>query len=81
MILVPTGVATFCCYGKGNTVFNLLAHFIKGGVFFAYGLLSLSRYCGGFTNKGWAWNHKFIDRTKSKAFGFRYKTKDYGQWK
>ncbi len=46
-----TGVATFCCYGKGNTVFNLLAHFIKGG-YFSYGLLSLSRYCGGFTNKG-----------------------------
>ncbi|KAG7664064.1 uncharacterized protein J8A68_002388 [[Candida] subhashii] len=60
LILVPTGVATFCVYGKGGTVFNLLAHFIKGGVFFAYGILTLARYSGGFSNKGWAWNHKFI---------------------
>lgn len=78
LILIPTGVATFCCYGKGNTVFNLLAHFIKGGVFFAYGLLSLSRYCGGFTNKGWAWNHKFIDRTKKQSFWFSLQNK--GLW-
>ncbi|RCK63933.1 hypothetical protein Cantr_10455 [Candida viswanathii] len=78
MILVPTGVATFCVYGQGKTVFNLLAHFIKGGVFFAYGVLSLARYCGGFTNKGWAWNHKFIDRTKKQATWFSLQNK--GLW-
>ncbi|MCP8716948.1 MAG: Ytp1 family protein [Asgard group archaeon] len=78
MILVPTGVATFCIYGQEKAVFNLLAHFIKGGVFFAYGILSLSRYCGGFTNKGWAWNHKFIDRTKSQSTWFSLQNK--GLW-
>lgn len=75
MILVPTGVATFCIYGQEKMVFNLLAHFIKGGVFFAYGVLSLARYCGGFTNKGWAWNHKFIDRTKIQSTWFSLQNK------
>lgn len=60
LILLPAGVATFFCLGKGRAVFNLLAHFIKGGVFFVLGLITLGRYCGAFENKGWAWNHKFI---------------------
>ncbi|EGW30949.1 uncharacterized protein SPAPADRAFT_62859 [Spathaspora passalidarum NRRL Y-27907] len=72
IITVPTGIATFLVYGKGNTVFNLLAHFIKGGVFFAYGILTLARYSGGFLNKGWAWNHKFVDRAnRSRWFSFQ----------
>ncbi|CAK9435710.1 uncharacterized protein LODBEIA_P04340 [Lodderomyces beijingensis] len=64
--LIPTAIATFCLYGQGITVFNLLAHFIKGGVFFAYGVLSLARYCGGFANKGWSWNHKFVEGNSPK---------------
>lgn len=36
------------------------------------------RYCGGFTNKGWAWNHKFIDRTKKQSFWFSLQNK--GLW-
>lgn len=46
----------FLVIGQGNKVFGLLAHFIKGGVFFAYGILSLFRYCGAYKQKGWAWN-------------------------
>ncbi|ODV77460.1 uncharacterized protein CANTADRAFT_7924 [Suhomyces tanzawaensis NRRL Y-17324] len=60
MIYVPTGLATFLILGEGSAVFNLLAHFIKGGVFFAYGILTLARYCGAFTGKGWAWNHHYV---------------------
>ncbi|KAK6205555.1 uncharacterized protein RJT21DRAFT_4896 [Scheffersomyces amazonensis] len=63
LVYIPTGVATFALYGKGQTVFNLLAHFIKGGVFFSYGVLSLARYSGAFQSKGWAWNHKFINES------------------
>lgn len=63
LVYFPTGVATFGLLGMGNTVFNLLAHFIKGGVFFSLGLLSLSRYCGAYRNKGWAWNYKLIHTT------------------
>lgn len=60
LVYLPTGVATFGLFGKGNTVFNLLAHFIKGGVFFALGIVSLARYCGAWSDKGFAWNYKFI---------------------
>mmetsp|Transcript_4417 Transcript_4417/g.4408 ORF Transcript_4417/g.4408 Transcript_4417/m.4408 type:complete len:609 (+) Transcript_4417:71-1897(+) len=66
LIYLPTAVATFGCFGQGGYVFNLLAHFIKGGVFFSLGLLYLARYCGAFTNKGWAWNHKFIKNYELK---------------
>lgn len=63
LVYIPTGVATVFVLGKGNTVFNLLAHFIKGGVFFALGLLSLARYCGAFKNLGWAWNYKYSNNS------------------
>lgn len=68
LVYFPTMVATFLVLGKGKTVFNLLAHFIKGGVFFSLGLLSLARYSGAFSNKGWAWNHKFISRGPMSRF-------------
>lgn len=59
-VYVPTLAATFGLLGQGNKIFNLLAHFIKGGVFFMLGLLTLARYCGAYQNKGWAWNYKFV---------------------
>ncbi|KAI5951567.1 hypothetical protein KGF54_004641 [Candida jiufengensis] len=78
LVLVPTAVATFCLYGKGQTVFNLLAHFIKGGVFFAYGMLSLARYSGALKNKGWAWNYKFI--TNDETMNYWQKFQNKGLW-
>ena len=39
-------------------MFNLLAHWIKGGIFFGYGLLTLGRWMGAFADFGWAWNVK-----------------------
>jgi len=43
---------------RGNNIFNGLAHFIKGGIFFWYGLLTLGRWMGCFAEIGWAWNIK-----------------------
>jgi hypothetical protein len=43
---------------RGDGVFNGLAHFIKGGIFFWYGLLTLGRWMGCFADLGWAWNVK-----------------------
>jgi hypothetical protein len=43
---------------RGNDVFSILAHFIKGGIFFWYGLLTLGRWMGCFAEFGWAWNVK-----------------------
>ncbi|KAF2728437.1 integral membrane protein [Polyplosphaeria fusca] len=44
-------------YG-GIAVFNVLAHYIKGGIFFGYGVLTLGRWMGAFADFGWAWNVK-----------------------
>ncbi|KAG7878441.1 hypothetical protein KL937_003683 [Ogataea polymorpha] len=60
LIYAPTGIAVLSCIGMGNHVFNLLAHFIKGGVFFTLGIISLTRYCGGWSKLGWAWNRSYI---------------------
>lgn len=61
LVYFPTGVATYAVYSTTDgTMFNLLAHFIKGGVFFVLGMVSLARYCGAFRHKGWAWNHRFV---------------------
>jgi hypothetical protein len=67
LVYIPTGVAVIGVFGKGVTVFNLLAHFIKGGVFFAFGLLSLARYSGAFSEKGWAWNCNFIQESNKRC--------------
>lgn len=50
------GLATLFCLGTGKNVFNILAHLIKGSVFFLYGVLTLLRYLGAFANRGMAWN-------------------------
>ena len=41
---------------RDNSIFNGLAHTIKGGIFFWYGLLTLGRWMGCFAEYGWAWN-------------------------
>ena len=43
---------------RGGAVFNVLAHYIKGAIFFGYGLLTLGRWMGAFADLGWAWNVK-----------------------
>ncbi len=58
---ILTGIATVTLIGQQKKVFNLLAHFIKGRVFFWYGVFSLLRYCGAFQNRGWAWNRYAIE--------------------
>jgi hypothetical protein len=35
-----------------------LAHFIKGGIFFWYGLVVLGRFMGCWADLGWSWNMK-----------------------
>lgn len=57
-VALTTGVITYAGIGRANNVFNLLAHFIKGGIFVWYGLLTLGRWLGAFSDFGWAWNLK-----------------------
>ncbi|CDO93118.1 unnamed protein product [Kluyveromyces dobzhanskii CBS 2104] len=72
-VYIPTGVAVGNLFGNGIRVFNLLAHWIKGGVFLALGLLSLARYCGFGANNGWAWNKIIIfkNQVDSNSLWFR----------
>jgi hypothetical protein len=49
----------FVVYGglfKDREIYSGLAHYVKGGIFFWYGLLTLGRWMGAFAEFGWAWN-------------------------
>lgn len=51
----------------GSTVFNGLAHFIKGSIFIFYGIFTLSRWLGSFADLGWAWNQPSKRFTSEEA--------------
>ncbi|KAL5116814.1 hypothetical protein ACEQ8H_005295 [Pleosporales sp. CAS-2024a] len=58
VVAVATGTVVYGGIGRGDAVFNVLAHYIKGGIFFLYGFLTLGRWMGAFADFGWAWNVK-----------------------
>ncbi|KAI6900929.1 hypothetical protein KC318_g4706 [Hortaea werneckii] len=41
---------------RTGEMLNGLAHMIKGGIFFWYGILTFGRWMGAFAAVGWAWN-------------------------
>jgi hypothetical protein len=55
-IALASGVATLGRFFEGKAIFNGLAHWVKGGVFFWLGLFTLGRWSGSFGDLGWAWN-------------------------
>ncbi|OTA65948.1 hypothetical protein K449DRAFT_431410 [Hypoxylon sp. EC38] len=55
-IALCTGIITFARFFEGHGIFSGLAHWIKGGIFFWYGILTLGRWSGSFGELGWAWN-------------------------
>ncbi|KAF2685518.1 hypothetical protein K458DRAFT_387482 [Lentithecium fluviatile CBS 122367] len=57
-VAITSGTVVYGGIGHGGAVFNVLAHYVKGGVFFGYGLLTLGRWMGAFADFGWAWNVK-----------------------
>lgn len=57
-VALVTGGVVYGGIFRGNSIFNGLAHFIKGGIFFWYGLLTLGRWMGCWADFGWAWNVK-----------------------
>ncbi|KAH8701691.1 integral membrane protein [Talaromyces proteolyticus] len=57
-IALTTGGVTYGGIFRGHGIFSGLAHFIKGGIFFWYGLVVLGRFMGCWANFGWAWNIK-----------------------
>ncbi|KAF7713651.1 Uncharacterized protein PECH_001124 [Penicillium ucsense] len=57
-VAIATGAVTYGGIMRDREIFNGLAHFIKGGIFFWYGALTLGRYVGCWADLGWAWNTK-----------------------
>lgn len=64
-----TGIATAFLMGKGHNVFGLLAHFIKGFVFFLLGFIELARFFGACSSMGYAWNEIYVDASRSYSTG------------
>ncbi|KAH7085377.1 integral membrane protein [Paraphoma chrysanthemicola] len=58
LVAIASGTVVYGGIGRGGAVFNVLAHYVKGGIFFLYGLLTLGRWMGAFADFGWAWNVK-----------------------
>lgn len=56
VVYVAIAVYTGSCRRGYKNV--CLAHGIKGGVFFWYGVLTFARYLGAFGEYGWAWNKR-----------------------
>jgi len=53
-----TGIVTYSGLFIGDRIYSGAAHFVKGGVFFWFGILTLGRWAGCFAGIGWAWNVK-----------------------
>lgn len=52
------GVVIYTGMARGNYLPGLLAHYIKGAIFFWYGVLTFARYLGAWAEYGWAWNRR-----------------------
>ncbi|KAF4619388.1 hypothetical protein D9613_005520 [Agrocybe pediades] len=50
------GIVIYTGGCRENYVNGCLAHLIKGGIFWCYGLLTFARFLGSFADLGWAWN-------------------------
>ncbi|KAI2483278.1 hypothetical protein Ptr902_05595 [Pyrenophora tritici-repentis] len=57
-LAIVSGAVVYGGIGRGGAIFNVLAHTVKGGIFFLYGFLTLGRWMGAFADFGWAWNVK-----------------------
>jgi cytochrome b561 len=57
-VAIISGAVVYGGVFRGNSIFNGMAHSVKGGIFFWYGLLTLGRWMGCFADMGWAWNVK-----------------------
>ncbi|KAI1332220.1 hypothetical protein F5Y16DRAFT_357166 [Xylariaceae sp. FL0255] len=55
-VALCTGIIAYARFFEGHEIFSGLAHWIKGGIFFWLGILTLGRWAGSFGELGWAWN-------------------------
>ncbi|KZT12846.1 uncharacterized protein LAESUDRAFT_808371 [Laetiporus sulphureus 93-53] len=65
---VTTGIVTYTGGCRQNYINGCLAHLIKGGIFWCYGLATFARYLGSFSSLGWAWNRPVLSNVPSAEF-------------
>ncbi|KZP04352.1 hypothetical protein FIBSPDRAFT_767567 [Athelia psychrophila] len=51
-----SGIVVYTGGCRENYINGCLAHLIKGGIFWCYGLITFARFLGSFADLGWAWN-------------------------
>ncbi|KAG2158811.1 uncharacterized protein EDB93DRAFT_1075577 [Suillus bovinus] len=51
-----SGIVVYTGGCRDSYINVCLAHLIKGGIFWCYGLVTFARYLGSFSELGWAWN-------------------------
>ncbi|TDL29243.1 hypothetical protein BD410DRAFT_779582 [Rickenella mellea] len=51
-----SGIVVYTGACRDSYVNGCLAHLIKGGIFWCYGLITFARFLGAFADFGWAWN-------------------------
>ncbi|KAI0751517.1 hypothetical protein C8Q80DRAFT_1099143 [Daedaleopsis nitida] len=56
LIQVISGIVVYTGGCRGNYINGCLAHLIKAGIFWCYGLVTFARFLGSFSELGWAWN-------------------------
>ncbi|KAH9850022.1 hypothetical protein C2E23DRAFT_870247 [Lenzites betulinus] len=56
LMQVTTGIVVYTGGCRGSYINGCLAHLIKGGIFWSYGLVTFARFLGSFSELGWAWN-------------------------
>ncbi|EIW82431.1 hypothetical protein CONPUDRAFT_89851 [Coniophora puteana RWD-64-598 SS2] len=54
--MMLTGIVVYTGGCRENYVNGCLAHLIKGGIFWCYGIVTFARFLGSFSELGWAWN-------------------------
>ncbi|KAG9317603.1 hypothetical protein JVU11DRAFT_1812 [Chiua virens] len=66
--MVLSGIVTYTGGCRDSYINNCLAHLIKGGIFWCYGLFTFARFLGSHSEMGWAWNISPIGNTISAEF-------------
>ncbi|KAF7355193.1 hypothetical protein MSAN_01435000 [Mycena sanguinolenta] len=54
--LLLTGIVIYTGGCRQNYINGCLAHLIKGGIFWVYGIISFARFLGWCSELGWSWN-------------------------
>ncbi|KAG6378866.1 hypothetical protein JVT61DRAFT_13146 [Boletus reticuloceps] len=66
--MILSGIIIYTGGCRDSYINGCLAHLIKGGIFWCYGLFTFARFLGSHSEMGWAWNISPIGNTISAEF-------------